>query len=181
VRNGRFALFSQLSQLEQERAKVIATNYEEIKNDTYPDGDYYVYVFRCGEDILYIGESTYAPSRVWEHFRKQRTNRNLSEAIEVAGIENITVDMYDAADIVKGMGLPKQHVELWCQLYDVSQHEAVRLSGKDARKGYEEKLIYDMSPLCNGVGRKSDPQKVRALGDKYYYKLRIANSGVKLP
>lgn len=160
---------------------MITTNYREIKDETYPDGDYYVYVIRCGEDTLYIGESTCAPSRVWEHFRGQRTNANLSQAIEVAGTGNITVDMYDATDIVKGIGLPKCLIESRSQLWDVSYDAAESLEGKDARKEYEEKLIYEMSPLCNAVGKKSNPQKVLELGDKYYCKLRVANDGVKLP
>lgn len=160
---------------------MITASYREVKDEMYPDGDYYVYVIRCAEDILYIGESSYAPSRVWEHFRGQRTNAGLSEAIKVAGAGNITVDMYDAIDIVKGVGLSRCQIEAWSQWYGVSYDEAVRFAGKDARKEYEAKLIYEMSPLCNAMGKKSNPQKVRELGDRYYCKLKIANDGVRLP
>ncbi len=147
---------------------MVTTNFEQIENDTYPDGDFYVYVFRCGEDILYVGESTYAPSRVEEHFAKQRSNFNLSQVIDKVGIDQIEVDMYDCTDILMGLGFSENRLQMLPLIYSTSYERAVLIEGKDSRKEFESKLIYELSPLCNGIGRKSDPEKVRILGNKYY-------------
>ena len=160
---------------------MITTNWDEIKNNAYPDGPFCVYVFRHDNDILYVGESRYAPSRVWEHFRKQRSNAQLSEVIDTIGANNIKVDMYSPADVVKELGVPKQRIDLLSQIYVTSYEHAIDLEGYDCRKEFESKLIYELSPLCNASGKKSDINKVMELGEKYYNQLKYANDGIYLP
>ena len=152
---------------------MVTTNFEQIENDTYPDGDFYVYVFRCGEDVLYVGESTCAPTRVWEHFRMQRSNANLSQIINHIGRKNIQVDMYDCVDILDGLNFSKNRLDMLPLIYMTSYENAIRIQAEQSRKEYESKLIYELSPLCNGTGRKSDPEKVRILGSKYYPEIII--------
>lgn len=58
-------------------------------------------------------------------------------------------------------------------IYMTSYENAIRIQAEQSRKEYESKLIYELSPLCNGTGRKSDPEKVRILGSKYYPEIII--------
>ncbi len=155
---------------------MIQTNFNEIENDSYPDGDFYVYVFRHGDDILYVGESIYAPSRVWEHFHKRRSNSHLSNVIDFIGRENIIVDLYEPNEIAAHCNKMNwaivQSVE-----YDMPLSDCISMEAKDSRKDFESYLIYTLSPLCNASGKKSDPEKVMQVSNKYNNG-GIANEGM---
>ena len=150
---------------------MVTTNFEQIENDTYPEGNFYVYVFRYGEDIFYVGESVCAPSRIWEHFCKIRSNLYLSQIIDFVGKENILIDMYSGHDIAQYFG--KEEVMKYADVFNRTYEETIDFFAKEERCDFESRLIYELSPLCNGMGKKSDPEKVKILRSKYYPEIII--------
>jgi predicted GIY-YIG superfamily endonuclease len=69
---------------------------QQLINDDYPKGSFYVYAFRSGYDYLYIGESQNAQYRVSEHLLGKRSNSSLQRALSTNRCSHWVVDFIGA-------------------------------------------------------------------------------------
>ena len=118
--------------------------------------NYFVYVFRIGDDVLYVGESSNAIARIEEHVFENRTNKLLSGIL--SSRDDYQVDLYDAFDLISFSGEDS--------LINLPDDEKdVMFSGPKShiRKLFERHLINKLSPAfntkdINGISNKSKRQ-----------------------
>jgi len=176
---------------------------QQLINDDYPKGRFYVYAFRNGYDYLYIGESQNAQYRVSEHLLGKRSNSSLQRALLTNRCSHWVVDFIGANEILSHFGFDKfvkldYEDKLSHYNKKINQGEKTYLFGgvtwewhkpnlnimRDVlaskyRKEFEGRMIFVISPAFNSMGKKSNYKKAQKTYEKYI-KPYIANEGIKL-
>lgn len=114
----------------------------------HKDGErYFVYVFRRGDDVLYVGESKLIWQRLGHHLEGVNSNLSLTEELRKGG--DIVIDLYSAQDIVTSAGI-EGFIDMCVHADPGCPREFFIISaGCDYRKFFESELIRELKPLCN--------------------------------
>ena len=125
-----------------------------------PGFDYWVYVFRRNNDVLYVGETTNMPNRLREHLAGIKSNSGLTNDFIENGVDGVAVDLYNGADMVKWLRdeaiidfLEYQQQKAGNALASfggpMTREEIIATYGRMNRVKFEKQLIVELKPLFN--------------------------------
>ena len=171
---------------------MISKTIAQLNNNEWPPEDerYYVYVFRNGEDILYVGTSSQVTSRVSEHLAGNRSNSDLQQAMTINDCSSWEVDFYSAHDLVLHFDLEDRCRLSWesdykdqdlqetdpffpgVRIKPVTFQQVESFEASAYRTDFEKDLILTLSPAFNGQCPKSDYTRAGEVRLRYIYDRR---------